>query len=50
MKGKEESPEIEASNLSDMEFKVIVIRMLKELRTSRNFMGTMKNSVEITSV
>ena len=36
LKGKEESPErvlneIEASNLSDTEFKIMFIRMLKEL-------------------
>ena len=37
LKGMEESPEkelneIEANNLSDIEFKVMVIRMLKKLR------------------
>ena len=33
--------EIEASNLRDIEFKVIVIRMLKELsETRRNLVGT----------
>ena len=41
MKEKEESSEkelseIKACNLSDTEFKVMVIRMLKELRTTRN--------------
>ena len=39
-KEMEESPEkelneIEASNLSDTEFKIMVLRMLKELRTTR---------------
>ena len=48
-KGKGESPEkekrrIEASNLSDIEFKVMVIRILKELRENyRNTMGATRN-------
>ena len=48
MKEKEESPEkelneIEASNFSDTEFKVMVIRMLKEL--SGNYIS-MKKDIE----
>ena len=54
MKGKEEAPEkelseIEASNLSNIEFKVMVIRMFKEIRTTRNFMVSRMNSVGTTS-
>ena len=37
--------EIEASNLPDLEFKVLVVRMLKELRTTRNFVGATGNLV-----
>ena len=37
---KQELHEIEASNLSDIEFKVKVVRMLKELRITRNLVGT----------
>ena len=40
---------MEASNLSDTELKVIVSRMLKELRTKRNFMETTRNLVRLTS-
>ena len=45
MKEKEESLqkeliENEASNLLDIEYEVMVIRMLEELRTTRNFGGT----------
>ena len=46
MKEKEDSPEkelneTEASNVSDIEFKVMVIRMLKEL--SENYISMKKN-------
>ena len=50
-KEKEGSPEkelneIEARNLSDIEFKVMVVLMLKDLvRTTRNLMGTTRNLV-----
>ena len=48
--GKEESPEkqvneIEASNLSDIEFKVMVIRMLKEL--SENYKDLSGNYINM---
>ena len=44
MKGKEKSPKrvlnkIEAGNISDIVFKVVVIRMLKELSKNYNFPG-----------
>ena len=50
-KGKEESPqrvldETEARNLSDMEFKIMVIRMLKEL--SENHMELYGSYTELT--
>ena len=48
MKGQEKSPEkelneMEASNLSDIEFKVMIIRMLKELSENYN---SMKKDIE----
>ena len=53
MKGKEEFPEkelneIQVSNLSDIDFKAVVIKMFKELRTTGNFMGAVRNLVRTT--
>ena len=53
MKGKKESPgkelnEFEAINQSNTEFKIMVIRMLKEFRTTRNFMGATRNLLGTT--
>ena len=55
MKEHKDSPdkelnEMEASNLSDIEFKVVVIRMSRNLeRTTGNLMGTVRNLVKTTS-
>ena len=55
MKGKEESPEgmlneIEVNQLSDLEFKIMVIRKLNELmRSTTNYRETMRNLLQTTS-
>ena len=54
MKGKEEVSETmlnekEASQLSDIEFKALVIKKLNELTITKNYRETTMNSLQIIS-
>ena len=54
IKRKEEAPlrilsEIEASQLSDIEFKAMVIRKFNELTITKNYRVTMRNLLQIIS-
>ena len=55
MKGKEESSErvlneIEVSQLSDIEFKTMVIGIsMSSVRTTKNYRGTMRNLLQTIS-
>ena len=54
MKGKEEVSEkmlneMEASQLSDIEFKAMVIRKFNELTITKNYRVTMRNLLQIIS-
>ena len=55
MKGKEEASErmpneIEAGQLSDIEFKALVIKKLNELTITKNYRETTMNSLQTISI